>query len=239
MLSFFGIEATFLALFAATVLGTSQQATFKRTVSVVTLAASTYLMERTIVPLCTSRPHWAVTAASLLWVQFLSASEILLVTRVHAGQLSTGRHSILAGARSAVALLWNMRRIGTQWQVKNVPSVKGLQKQSRAGFVLRRLAVTIAAYLFVDVIVSLPPPDPAMVHADKAALFPPHGLGLDDLILRIIMTASYWLTTGILNLFMTNVGAIVAVVAGLSKPTDCPPLYGSFTDAYTIRRFWG
>lgn len=38
---------------------------------------------------------------------------------------------------------------------------------------------------------------------------------------------------------MTNVGAIVAVLSGLSRPTDCPPLYGSFSDAYTIRRFWG
>lgn len=26
---------------------------------------------------------------------------------------------------------------------------------------------------------------------------------------------------------------------GLCSPADCPPLYGSFSEAYTIRRFWG
>jgi hypothetical protein len=238
MLRFSGIGATFLTLFIITVLGTAPQAMFKRAVCVAMLATLTYAMESVIVPLCTTRPHWAATAASLLWVQCLSASEILLVSRVHSGQLAPQRH-IVAQARSALGLLWNMRRIGTRWQVKNVPSVEGLQKQSRSQFILRRLAATGAAYLFVDIIVSLPPAEPALLHPDKAALFPPHGLGTEDLIFRTIMTASYWITTGVLNLFMTNVGAIFAVLAGLSKPSDCPPLYGSFTDAYSIRRFWG
>jgi hypothetical protein len=241
MLAFVCTEATFLAFFVITILRTPPQVMFKRIVGVLMLTALTYTMESAIVPLCTtlSRPHWAVTAASLLWVQLLSASEILLVSRVSTAQLSPPSRSSIVNARSVIGLLWNMRRIGTQWQVKNVPSIKGLEKQSRAGFISRRLAATILAYLFVDVIASLPPPEPALIHPDKAALFPPHGLVIDDIIFRTVMTFSYFLTTGVLNLFMTNVGAIVAVLSGLSRPTDCPPLYGSFSDAYTIRRFWG
>ncbi|ETS82453.1 hypothetical protein PFICI_04329 [Pestalotiopsis fici W106-1] len=238
MLRSFGIEAAFLAFFVA-ILGTIPQAIFKRACAVMLLAALTYAMENSIVPLCRSRPHWAATAASLLWVQFLSASKIIVVSRVQMAQVAPRHRSALARARSVTGLLWNMRRNGTQWQVKNVPSVKGLQKQGRVDFILRRFAVTISAYLFVDIVVSLPPADPAMVHVDKAALFPPHGLSLEDLIFRAIMTASYFLMTGLLNLCMANVGAIISVATGLSRPTECPPLYGSFADAYSVRRFWG
>ena len=240
MLAFVCTEATFLAFFVFTILRTPPQVTIKRIVGVLMLIALTCTMESAIISLCTlSRLHWAVTAACLLWVQLLSASEILLISRVSADQLPSASGSLIINARPAIGLLWNMRRIGTQWQVKNVPSIKGLEKQSRAGFICSRLAATILAYLFVDVIASLPPPELAMIHPDKAALFPPHGLGIDDIIFRTVMTFSYFLTTGILNIFMTNVGAIVAVLSGLGRPSDYPPLYGSFSDAYTIRRFWG
>ncbi|KAK7705905.1 hypothetical protein SLS64_007857 [Diaporthe eres] len=124
-------------------------------------------------------------------------------------------------------------------QVKNVPSSVGLQTQTRAGFVLRRVAITLLAYLFVDAVVSMPPPEKAMVQADKAALFSLQSLSAGDIAFRSGTVVGYWLTTGILNLFMNNVGAIAAVTLGLSSPAECPPLYGSFSDAYTIRRFWG
>lgn len=244
LLAFVCTEAAFLASFAVVILSTAAQATAKRAAGIVILGAATYAMESLIVPLCLTneRPHWAATVASLLWVQFLSASDLVLVARVHAGQLpcasrpGSGRAEAVS---SAVGLLWNMRRVGTPWQVKNIPSTAGLQTQSRTGFVMRRIGVTLLAYLFVDAVVSLPPPDLAMVRPDKATLFSLRGLRVDDVIFRIIMTISYWLTTGILNLFMTNVGAIVAVLLRLSKPVDCPPLYGPFSEAYSIRRFWG
>lgn len=240
-LAFVCTEAVFLALFAYTLLQTPSQLILKRFMGVLMLTALTYTMESAIVPICArqSRPHWAVTAASLLWVQLLSASELLLVSRVSAVELSSPSRSSISNARSAIGLLWNMRRIGTPWQVKNVPSTKGLEKQSRPEFIFRRATVTILAYLFVDFIASMPPPEPALVQPDKASLFPQHGLSIDDVIFRTIMTFSYFLTTAILNLFMTNVGAIFVVLTGLNKPTDCPPLYGSFSEAYTIRRFWG
>lgn len=70
-----------------------------------------------------------------------------------------------------MGLLWNVRRVGTPWQVKNIPPAP--KKQSRTGFVLRRVAVTLFAYLFVDVVVSMPPSEEVMVRADKAGLLAP------------------------------------------------------------------
>lgn len=244
VLGLFCTEAAFLALFARLILSTAPRSTSQRAAGLLILCATTVWMENLVVPVClrSERPHWAATVASLLWVQFLSASDLTLVSRVHAAQLSSLRESgsgMLRGAKTAVGLLWNIRRVGTPWQVKNVPSSVGLQTQSRAGFILRRVTVTLLAYLFVDVVVSMPPPEQHMVRADKAALFSLRNLSIDDIAFRSGTVVGYWLTTCILNLFMNNVGAVVAVLLGLSSPADCPPLYGPFSEAYTIRRFWG
>lgn len=244
VLGFFCTEAAFLALFSLVVLGTAAQSIGKRTAGLVMLCATTRLMESMVVPVCmrNERPHWAATVASLLWVQLLSASDLVLVFRVHAAQVRHLRGSSLGAFRdviTSVGLLWNIRRVGTVWQVKNIPSSVGLQTQTRAGFVFKRVTITFVAYLFVDAVVSMPPPEQVMVHADKAALFSLRNLSTGDIIFRSGTVVGYWLTTGILNLFMNNVGTIAAVLLGLSSPADCPPLYGSFSEAYTIRRFWG
>lgn len=226
-------EAVFIAVYTFGILTTSAQATVIRAVILVILGICTYWTESMIVPLCLGygRPHWAAAVASLLWVQYLSASEIFLVSRVDAAKLPKSGSAI-----PVVGLLWNMRRVGTRWQIKNLPSTTS---QSRTGFVLKRLAVTLVAYLLVDAVVSAPPPSAALVTPDKATLFCLSKLDVDDIIFRSSMTVGYWLTTGVLNLFMTNVGAISSVLLGLSEPADCPPLYGSFSEAYTVRRFWG
>jgi hypothetical protein len=39
--------------------------------------------------------------------------------------------------------------------------------------------------------------------------------------------------------FLYHSMAIVAVGAGLSEPRDWPPIYGTWSDAYTVRQFWG
>lgn len=244
VLSFFCTEGAFLAVFGLVIVRTAGRSSSKRIAGLVILCATTILMESLVVPMClrNERPHWAATAASLVWVQFLSASDLILVRRIHAAQLPQLHRSklnVFRGIGTAVGLLWNIRRVGTPWQVKNVPSSAGLQTQTRAGFVLRRVAITLLAYLFVDAVVSMPPPEKSMVQADKAALFSLRNLGAGDIAFRSGTVVGYWLTTGILNLFMNNLGAIAAVTLGLSSPAECPPLYGSFSDAYTIRRFWG
>lgn len=239
MISFFCGEAVLLCLFALIILGTAARSAINRTVGLAGLCAVTLLMEKLIVPLCLriDRPHWAATVASLLWVQFLSASELVLVSRIHFTQLRRPHQGTLSTATAAIGLLWNVRRIGTVWQVKNVPVAP--KNPSRIAFVLKRIVVTVIAYLFVDAVVSMPPPEDHMVRADKATLISLQNLDIGDFIFRFSTVAGYWLTTGVLNLFMTNVGAIIAVTLGLSSPDECRPIYGPFSEAYTVRRFWG
>ncbi|POS69380.1 hypothetical protein DHEL01_v212229 [Diaporthe helianthi] len=89
LVSFFCAETAFLALFSRVILSTAPRSSSKRVAGLVILCATTIWMEKLVVPirLKNGRPHWAAIVASLLWVQFLSASDLVLVTRVHAAQL--------------------------------------------------------------------------------------------------------------------------------------------------------
>ena len=235
----------FLSLFSIIILLVPQHATLLRFTGLVALSALTYILQETFVQLC-KNPHWRAAAVPLLWIQFLSASEMILVSRVDSADISTSRgepsaRTIAAQATHVIGLLWNLRRVGTRWQVKNVPasSSSGLASRSRARFVLRRLTTTTIAYLVLDIMISGPSPDLVLVSEQKETLFKLSYLSMDDVVFRTIGTVSFWLSTALVNLIMANTVAILSVLAGLSSPADCPPIYGSFGKAYSIRRFWG
>ncbi|CAG9942328.1 unnamed protein product [Clonostachys rosea f. rosea IK726] len=155
----------------------------------------------------------------------------MLALRVDSSKLPPSQAST-----HAASILWNMRRIGTRWQVKTAASTS---HQSRVGFILRRVATTLGAYLVVDFLVSMPPPDPSLIQVSKATLFSLHELHVEDVIFRVSMTIGFWISVGVLVLCMNNLGAIFAVLLNISSPEDCLPVFGSFLDAFTVRRFWG
>ncbi|GME48372.1 tri7-like toxin biosynthesis protein [Neofusicoccum parvum] len=145
----------------------------------------------------------------------MSASEIILVSRVDPAPISRG----ISHAYHAIALLWNQRRIGT--------------------FLRRRLTTTLAAYLILDAIVSAPPPPPALHTVQKQTLFAIHTLTREDLTYRLIATLSYWFSGFLLLLTVSNTLAILLVLTNLSTPADRPPLFGALPAAHSLRRFWG
>ncbi|KAM0804237.1 membrane bound O-acyl transferase family-domain-containing protein, partial [Usnea florida] len=235
----------FLALFTTTILLVPRQATLTRFTSVIALSTLTYVLQETFLQLC-KNPHWRAAAAPLLWIQFLSASEWILISRLDAAHIPRrrGKHqldTLITQVTDVIALLWNLRRVNTKWQTKNIPtnSSSGPTSSSRSHFILRRLTTTLIAYLVMDIMVSAPPPDPNLVRPEKATLLKLHDLSSEDLIFRTIGTLSFWFSTALINLILSNTTAILSVLSGLSAPSNCPPLYGSILEAYTIRNFWG
>jgi hypothetical protein len=80
--------------------------------------------------------------------------------------------------------------------------------------------VTLVAHLFIILPVSMPPLDPALVQIKKVTLWELRALGVDDIVFRVAMAISYWVTTATINLFMTNLGAILVVILGICEPAD-------------------
>lgn len=56
---------------------------------------------------------------------------------------------------------------------------------------------------------------------------------------RILSVAS-WVITAISGLHLSHIPvAVISVSMGLSAPEEWPPMIGSFSDAFTLRQFWG
>ncbi|KAF2146991.1 uncharacterized protein K452DRAFT_294505 [Aplosporella prunicola CBS 121167] len=226
----FGItEIAFLTVYAVTVLLIPRLAIVARLTSVATLCALTYALQITFFQWC-DNPHWRGFAAASLPVQFLSASEIIW----HQNPPLPAGKTAISRVVGAISLLWNMRRIGTKWQVPNVKTTF----LTRAQFLRCRLATTFVTYIILDAFISAPAPAPSLITSDKQSLLFKN-MSSKDIAFRIIGSVSYWFTGFLYVLVVSNLIAIALVATGLSSPSDRPQLFGSVKDSYTLRNFWG
>ncbi|KAL1626148.1 hypothetical protein SLS54_002982 [Diplodia seriata] len=232
-LAFGTTEIAFLAVYAATVLLAPSHATLIRLAAVIALFALTCLLQDAFFQWC-SNPHWRGFVAASVPVQLMSASDIIFITRLSSAAIP-GKN-IIHRAYKAIVLLLNLRRIGTVWQVKNVPATTSL---TRSQFLQERICTTFVAYLALDAMISGPAPPTSMITARKQTLFDLHTLSRDDIIFRVAGSLFYWFSGFLLIIIVSNTVAIALVATGLSSPQDRPPLFGSIKDAYTIRRCWG
>ncbi|THH19422.1 hypothetical protein EW146_g1769 [Bondarzewia mesenterica] len=173
------------------------------------------------------------------FVGFLSASQVLLAVDllwliVPLDALRHERDMVLPRdmplwrrAYWAFCLNHSVRAIGWTHQVNNVPPHP---REPRWLFVRSRLIRTVCNFLVADV----------------ANTYILHMAGTDinswqtyALPVRCsTITAWICLTCGTLNAQYYSLSAM-SVGLGMSLPRDWPDLFGKWTDAYTLRKFWG
>jgi hypothetical protein len=236
--SFPVLLSVFLILFVTTILHVPRTSTGLRVIHGIFLCLLTYSLQQAFFQLCENY-HWRAAAAPLLWIQCLSASELILVTNTDFSDIrALGRGSLVI---RSIALLWNLRRVGTKWRVacSGVDAGAKDPPKGRFPFILKRLLTTFLAYIVIDAMVSAPTLDSSLVGPRKQTLMHPFDLSLEDIIFRVIGTAAFWASTYLVNLVMSNTVAIFCVATGISSTQNCPPLYGPLSEAYSIRHFWG
>ncbi|WDK20958.1 hypothetical protein CGRA01v4_12247 [Colletotrichum graminicola] len=221
-----------MTTFVAAILLTTRGQTTARVIGVTVLVALSLRLYFSWLQLLTN-PHWRAIVAPLIWIQFLSASELILGARAsepdfratHADQL-----------RLVPPMLWNLRRVGTRWAVKNTPASPN---QSRARFIWRRATATVLAYLVLDAMLLAPAPDAALVSIQNQTLWDLRALTPEGCVFRMIATASFWVSVALLLFIINNCGALLSVICERCSASDCPPLFGSFANVTSIRQFWG
>lgn len=140
-------------------------------------------------------------------------------------------------AAKTIALLCNLRRVGTPWEIKQIVPT---QRESRTRFLSRRVLLTLLAYLVVEVILLQPLLAREFFAPGKETLFNLSGqLSIEDVIFRVAATIGMGVTSVLQTWIMINVTHIVMVAVGVSRPEECPTANGSIVEAYTIRKFWG
>ncbi|KAL4887232.1 membrane bound O-acyl transferase family-domain-containing protein [Aspergillus karnatakaensis] len=135
----------------------------------------------------------------------------------------------------------NWRFIGTPDQVKFIraPAV-GV---SRLSFLLRAAAFIIVSYLFLDLMDSAADPELAAKYLSPENIpllrrLYEKQLPREELIVRAVSGLGIGIALVALIGGCYNILAFFSVLSGLSAPSDWPPLFGSLSDAYTLRRVW-
>ena len=137
------------------------------------------------------------------------------------------------------------RQVNTPFQVKNVPPWSCQDRSyvpSRASFLRRTAMRTAMCYLLVD-LCSLgadPENNAALFSATKVPLLTRLGqVDSQELVVRIFASLMLWLNVVCIFYIFHGLVVFVAVASGISKVKDWPPPFGSLSDAYTVRKFWG
>lgn len=252
-------EFLFVGIYVLAVLYAPRHALALRLIGLASLAGVSWALGDALMSL-TDIPQWRATMTTFCGIQLLNASEILCVFRVDAKsvaaqfghrpsspssngsiarKVTAGSDQVLETASLAaktIGLLWNLRRIGTQWEVKRVAPTR---RESRVRFLLRRVSLTLLAYCVLEFLLLQPPPERAFVAPGKETLFDWSRLTKEDVIFRVGATLGMGLSVSLMNLILANVANITMVAVGASRPEECPTLNGSVTEAYTVRNFWG
>ncbi|EGP90784.1 uncharacterized protein MYCGRDRAFT_24965, partial [Zymoseptoria tritici IPO323] len=153
-------------------------------------------------------------------------------------------HSWVYKLYFTTAALWSLRGVGTAWQPKSIPQFPAGQIPGRAAFIRRQVILIFFTYCLVDWITSQKQtPEAAVSWAEgKEWLWlarNPHKVTAQDLVARALATFMSWFLLGRLMLEMWHrIFSVIFVGSGISEVRQWPPLWGSYSDCFTLRRYF-
>lgn len=230
----------FFAIFTGTIVFTPKDAFLTRLSAIVALVAIHWQIH---LQLLNALPTAALRDACTMisWGGCWSATEMVLISRVAAEDLTVkGEKKRDVGTGTllyrASCLYFNLRRVGTKWEIKDLTYVR---PKSHIGFVAYKLCTMTFAYLLVDATASGPPPDPEMVSEEKETLWRLGNLSTEDVITRLAMVTVFWIMGYTVNYLINNTGALITVALGISKPSSWPRTNsGPLSSLTSVRGFW-
>ena len=210
---------------------------------------------------------WKALATTCMWIQWLKSFDDLCLTRVsfenehkdvganRVGPVANGGVQAphtdcrYAGHRArfnwALGMLWNMRGIGTQWGIKNIPLFSQADKSyvpSRGRFIVQHLLVLLITFVILDAFSHQTPDAETMIllSVQKQHLLSRYSEVTHlELIIRASIVLSFWLNTVCTVAMIHSTLAIIHVGLFISDPVQWPPIFGSISQMYTVRQFWG
>lgn len=227
----------FFAVFSSTIVFTPKDAFLTRLSAVVALFAINYPIYLLVDALAPTKAFESALSV-VVWCACASAGELVLISRVTPEDLTEGKEgaSTVTLLYRASCLYFNMRRVGTKWEVKDLSYSN---PESRLGFLAHKALVMGSVMLVVDALASAPPPEPHLVTKDKETLWNFGQLSGEDVIFRSITVTVMWIMSYLINYLILSSGAVFSVALGLSEPKSCPrPHNGPFSSLTSVRGLW-
>ena len=147
--------------------------------------------------------------------------------------------------RFGLSVTLNPRLVNTAYQVKNVPRWSQGEPQqvpSRGHFLGRTALIVFLNYLAVDLcsLAAQPERNVSLFSDEKVAFFRRwNSLGLEEIVIRVSASLILWLNIYCIFRIFHGLIVLLAVGSGFSNVQDWPPPFGSLSEAYSVRRFWG
>lgn len=134
------------------------------------------------------------------------------------------------------------RHLNTPWEVNGCPQFSGKKTPSRTRFLAQAIAFFANSYLFLDFLLiagKLNPPDINLFTPDKVPVFTRLGaMTAEDILNRVVTTVMHWAGTYCLLQAIYLFPAVLFVALG-SEVKNWRPTFGSPSELYTVRKFWG
>jgi hypothetical protein len=155
---------------------------------------------------------------------------------------STASGNTWSRIRFGIALVTTWRAAGTPWEVKGTPQFNSLP--GRTHFVMKTLLGLAFDLLILDAMSQVKGggvEENTVKYAwDKVQLLSRlRTVSQQEIATRLQALLGFWLGTFLSIRAMHRVLAVVGVVTGLKDVRHWPPIFGSFGQTYTLRRFWG
>ena len=138
------------------------------------------------------------------------------------------------------------RSAGTPWAISHIPPFykdDSRRLPTKAEFVYWSLRRCVICLILVDVVCYMgrdTSQNALIFNSSRIALFSRlQNVTAEELILRVIASLLHWIVT---TLYLHAIyDGVAAAVIGLDfgRMERWPPLYGSVTELYSVRQFWG
>lgn len=241
--------AIYRALFVLIVIALPKNAITARLASIIPLSVAAYAVRyyavtlagppaRQSVLLIMTIADWLLLVQYILLMRLDSAqlSELALKRGTASKSPSHDRASIGRQTWQALSLASNPRGIGTAWEVRNVKHRP--YKQTRIQFLSDALAKMALSYLILDLMMNGSAPSEQLVAQEKQTFWRLWTLTAEDVKFRALSFMLFGLSSRCLLYLWVHALALVSVGLCLSSPDFWPPMFGSITESYTIRKFW-
>lgn len=153
--------------------------------------------------------------------------------------------SVLEHLRFGFSSTFSFRDVNTVYEVKNVPHCSASDSTyvpSRKKFLAQSTLILVVCYVLLDLAESQPPaPNAKKLFSWKVIplLTRLDEVTLEEMITRCLVTLGFWLTLYCLLTVFAKGLAVVFVALGLTDVKSWRPIFGYFSETYTLRRFWG
>ncbi|KAL8876543.1 MAG: hypothetical protein Q9198_005283 [Flavoplaca austrocitrina] len=160
---------------------------------------------------------------------------------------SAHRHGLWGRLRFGYFVTTSSRNIGTRYIVKGTPQYSSKDPEyipSRWSFCLRKICLILSTFLIIDL--ASQNSQPLEVNAEAFAeekvhilTGSPDNLSPADVVTRLVTVLGYWFCTAIVIDAFASIFNLLFVAFHLEDVEVYRPNFGSMTEAYTVRRFWG